>query len=195
MKKAEQTREYIIERTAPVFNTKGYAGTSLTDMTEATGLTKGSIYGNFDNKDEVALAAFDFNLRKVNNVVRAALEKHSTAREQLLAYVKVYQDFASHPFPNGGCPVLNTSTECDDTHPALKKKAAAAIESWKKMLTDLIQQGIAEKSFRKNIHVEQTALTIIAMIEGATMISRVTGKNQYRSLIMDSVKTLLESLE
>lgn len=164
-------------------------------MTAATGLTKGSIYGNFTNKDEVALAAFDFNLRKVNSLLQEELEKHSTAREQLLAYVKVYQDFASYPFPAGGCPVLNTSTESDDTHPALKKKAADAIASWKKMLTTLIQKGIAEKAFRKNVNAEQTALTIIAMIEGATMISRVTGKHQYRALIMDSVKKLVETLK
>jgi len=38
-------------------------GTSLSDMTDATGLTKGSIYGNFNSKDEVALAAFDHNLK------------------------------------------------------------------------------------------------------------------------------------
>ena len=59
MNKAERTRQYIIEKTAPIFNKKGYAGTSLSDMTGATGLTKGSIYGNFNDKDEVALAAFD----------------------------------------------------------------------------------------------------------------------------------------
>jgi TetR/AcrR family transcriptional repressor of nem operon len=37
---------------------KGYSGTSMSDITAATGLTKGSIYGNFENKDEVAIAAF-----------------------------------------------------------------------------------------------------------------------------------------
>lgn len=195
MTKAEQTREYIIEQTAPIFNTKGYAGTSLTDITAATGLTKGGIYGNFSNKDEVALAAFDFNLKKVNSILQGELQKYATAKEQLLTYVKVYQDFTSYPFPTGGCPVLNTSTECDDTHPALRKKAADAVHSWKKMLTVLIERGISEKAFRKSVDAEQTALTIIAMIEGATMIARVTGKNQYRMLIMDSVKKLVESLE
>ena len=59
MSKAEKTRQFIIEKTAPIFNKKGFAGTSLSDMTEATGLTKGSIYGNFADKDEVAMAAFD----------------------------------------------------------------------------------------------------------------------------------------
>ncbi len=57
--KAERTRQYIIASTAEIFNKKGYEGTSLTDLTSATKLTKGSIYGNFRNKEEVAAAAFD----------------------------------------------------------------------------------------------------------------------------------------
>ena len=58
MSKAEKTREFIIEKAAPIFNTKGYAGASLNDIIDATGLTKGSIYGNFENKDEVAIAVY-----------------------------------------------------------------------------------------------------------------------------------------
>ncbi len=71
MSKAEETRAYIIEKTAHIFNKKGFEGTSLSDMTSATGLTKGSIYGNFANKDEVALEVFDFNLRKIDHVIRS----------------------------------------------------------------------------------------------------------------------------
>lgn len=43
MTKAEKTQAYIIERTAPLFNAKGYAGTLINDLMEITGLTKGSI--------------------------------------------------------------------------------------------------------------------------------------------------------
>ncbi|NGM90654.1 helix-turn-helix transcriptional regulator, partial [Parapusillimonas sp. SGNA-6] len=66
MSKSENTKQFIVEKTAPVFNTKGYAGTSMNDIMSATGLSKGCIYGNFENKDEVALAAFDYNHNKVN---------------------------------------------------------------------------------------------------------------------------------
>ena len=64
MSKAERTKQFIVEKTAPIFNMKGYAGTSVNDMMAATGLTKGSIYGNFKNKDDVALAAFDHNRKR-----------------------------------------------------------------------------------------------------------------------------------
>jgi AcrR family transcriptional regulator len=44
-----------------LFNTKGYNSTSLSDITQATGLTKGSIYGNFENKDQVAIEVYKYN--------------------------------------------------------------------------------------------------------------------------------------
>src|ERR1700736_1101389 len=129
MNKAEKTKQFIVEKTAPIFNTKGYAGTSLSDMTDATGLTKGSIYGNFTNKDEVALAAFDHNWKKVAGIIRQEMDKKSTMKEKLLVYVNVYDNFLQLPFPAGGCPLLNTAIEADDTHPILKKKASEAIIS------------------------------------------------------------------
>jgi TetR/AcrR family transcriptional repressor of nem operon len=73
--KADRTRQFIIETTANIFNKKGYAGTSLSDLTLATGLTKGSIYGNFENKEDVALAVFDYNHSKILTQVRKKMDE------------------------------------------------------------------------------------------------------------------------
>ena len=51
MGKAEETRQYIIEKSALIFNKQGYAGTSINDITDAVNMTKGAIYGNFENKE------------------------------------------------------------------------------------------------------------------------------------------------
>lgn len=194
MSKAERTRQFIVEKTAPIFNTKGYAGTSLADMTEATGLTKGSIYGNFENKDEVALACFDYNLRKVNSIITQEIEKADTIKGKLLVYASVYENFLKLPFPEGGCPVLNTATEADDTHPALREKVGDAITGWKNRLVNLIKKGIEQKEFKGPDNPEQLALTIIAMIEGAIMMVKVTGKLNYRKLVLQSVEKMIMDL-
>jgi len=194
MNKAENTKQFIVEKTAPIFNTKGYAGTSLSDMTDATGLTKGSIYGNFANKDEVALAAFDFNLSKIQQILREEMSKETSARKKLLVYAKVYDGSFLHSFPKGGCPILNTAIEADDTHPALKKKAAEAILSWKNKIVKLIDEGIKSKEFKQSVNAEQIALTVISMIEGITMISNLTGKQNYRKAVMQSVENYINSI-
>ena len=79
-KKAERTTAYIIETVAPIFNKHGYIGTSMSDLTEATGLTKGAIYGNFENKEALALSAFEHNR---NMLLKAIDDKLSTGTEAL----------------------------------------------------------------------------------------------------------------
>ncbi len=195
MSKAEKTKQFIVEKTAPIFNMKGYAGTSLSDMTEATGLTKGSIYGNFENKDEVALAVFDHNLQKVHNIISSEMSKRKSNKDRLLAYVEVYNDFLNLPFPQGGCPILNTAIEADDTHPELRKKASGAIINWKKKIVQLIEKGIQANEFKSVKDPEQIALSIIALIEGGTMISKLTGKLNYRKLIMQSAEKMIRDLK
>lgn len=194
MSKAERTRNYIIEKTAPVFNKKGYAGTSINDLTEATGLTKGSIYGNFLNKDQVALAAFDYNLGKIKAVILRGMKTKKSVKEKLMVYVEVYKDFLIYPFPDGGCPILNTATEADDTHPDLKEKAHNAILEWKASLAELVEAGKKDGEIKSEVNAERFALTLIATLEGAVMIAMLTGKLNYRNMIMKSVEENIMAL-
>lgn len=195
MRKSDVTRQLIIEKTAPVFNRKGYAGTSLNDLTLATGLTKGSIYGNFSGKDEVALAAFEYNLSQITTLVAQEAATATTAAGKLLAYAESYSALFGTISAAGGCPILNTSVEADDTHPALRKKAADAIRSWKKQLERIINKGMETGELRNDIIPEHTAITMIAIIEGAIMISRVCNNNNYFSIAMQQVKLMIASLE
>ena len=60
LSKSAQTKQFIIEKAAPIFNKKGFAATSMNDILEATGLAKGGVYGNFTSKEEIALLAFEY---------------------------------------------------------------------------------------------------------------------------------------
>src|SRR3954471_30399 len=93
LSKAERTRRFIVETTAPIFNKKGYAGTSMSDLTDATGLTKGSIYGNFANKDAVALAVYDYNYALINSELVAAVSQHSSMIGKLYAMAAFYKTY------------------------------------------------------------------------------------------------------
>lgn len=194
MSKADKTKEYIIEKTASIFNTKGYAGTSLNDLTGVTGLTKGSIYGNFKNKDDVALEAFKYNFSMMSNFFSSEMEKRKTYREKLLVYPDVVGNFTESKLPQGGCPVLNTAVESDDTHPLLKQQTSLAFNRWKDKIVDLIKDGITSGEFNANIHPEQVALTILALLEGGIMIRKLTDNQKYIEDIMKSLHDYIERL-
>lgn len=194
MSKAERTKEFIVEKTAPIFNTKGFAGTSLSDMTEATGLTKGSIYGNFANKDEVALASFDYNLRKLRAFIHGEEEKATTIKEKLMVRTRIFGEFSTTAYPIGGCPLNNTATEADDTHPELKARVVDAIESWKERTMRMIEEGISNGEIAADTNVEQTALTIISIIQGAILVAKTTGKREYGRSVMEVTRKYIAEL-
>ena len=192
--KSERTKQFIIEQTAPVFNAKGFAGTSLTDLTEATGLTKGSIYGNFENKDEVALAAFDYNFEKVTNYIRSKILATDHSVDRLLIYPAVYRNFLTIPFLQPGCPILNTSTEADDTHPRLKQKAADALLFWKRSIENLVKRGIERKEIKSGTNPAEIAVVLMSLIEGAIMQAKVSGKANDLRIAMNYLATMIEGI-
>jgi AcrR family transcriptional regulator len=193
--KAERTRKFIIESTAEIFNRKGFSGTSLSDLTEATGLTKGSIYGNFENKEEVALAVFDFNYSIIRSLIREELSKVSAPRDKLMVYANVYQTINRSPDDRGGCPILNTAVEADDTNYLLKNKAAQAIVGWADNLSAIMESGIQSGVFKADIKVRQLALTIIALVEGGLMIARATDDPANMDQVVATIQELISEME
>ncbi|MTH15858.1 TetR/AcrR family transcriptional regulator [Flavobacterium sp. LC2016-01] len=196
MSKAEKTKAFIVEKAAPVFNKKGYAGTSIADIVDATGLTKGSIYGNFENKDELAVASFHFNVHKLQRYFLNEIRLQSTAKGKLMVYPRLYTGQFNEIFTSGGCPILNTATEADDTHPVLRMYVQMALNFWQEKLARIIENGISTGEFKaKDIDPKKTALGIIASIEGAVMISKISGDRQNFSDIMASVKIVIDALD
>jgi len=194
MTKAERTRQFIIEQTAPIFNRKGYAGTSLNDMMDATGLTKGAIYGNFENKDAVAAAAFDYNFSRITNHLKTRILSKESAIERLLVYPEVYRDFLSIPFLQAGCPILNTSTEADDTHPLLKSKAAQALALWKSSVEKHILRGIELGEIKPDTDATRVTVVLMSLIEGAVMQAKVTNRSTELRIAMDFLEEMILNL-
>jgi len=195
LSKADRTRQFIIETTAGIFNTKGYAGTSMSDLTEATGLTKGSIYGNFGNKEDVALAVFDHNYAKVSGLIQQRIQSAKNYHDKLMVYAQVYDQFTRSSFPVGGCPILNTAVEADDTNSLLKDRAAKAILKWKKGVQDLIQSGVDAGEFKQGLDHSRIALSIIALVEGGIMISKVTNSQACLDKIMITVESIISEMK
>lgn len=195
MSKADRTKQFIIEKTAPIFNTKGYAGTSLNDMMEATGLTKGSIYGNFVNKDDVALAGFDHNYSLIVAYLRKQVEVRPNMIDRLLVYPETYRNFLELPILKAGCPILNTSTEADDTHPLLRAKAINALMFWKNIVIKSINTGIERKEIKETTDANQFAYILMSLIEGAVMQAKVTDNSEVLKVTMDYLENLIKELK
>lgn len=187
MSKAEQTRQFIIEKTATLFNKNGYAGTSLSDMTAATGLTKGSIYGNFQNKEEVAIAVFKHSLGELTGKIKRAIAAETSAYDKLLAFINFYRNNWSSISVKGGCVMLNAATEVDDALPFMKSTVQQAFANWAKEMTKIMEAGIKKNEFRKDIDTKAYASTFLMLIEGGILLSKVVNGPDHLNLALDRI--------
>ena len=193
MSKAENTRQFIVEKIAPIFNKQGFAGTSLSDMTDATGLTKGSIYGNFANKDEVALAVFDYNFSRLNKGLDAVIAGCTNSIDALMKMANFYRVEIRNTITGGGCPILNTAIEADDTHPELKLRAAKGIKDWKKKIETIIKKGSAAGEIKATINAAEFAIEFISIIEGGIMLTKTTGDLGMLNICIKRVEKIINT--
>lgn len=191
---SENTRQAIVESTADLFNKKGYAGTFISDLTAATGLTKGGIYGNFKNKDDVAIAALEYNIKRRAAIIDRKVFAVSDYRAQLIAYADLFSSRENQVFAPGGCPLMNTACEADDTHPELMKLVSTEMARSKNELIAIVENGIQSKVFKANTNANKIALTIIALVEGSVLLGRMLKSNEDRNLILDSIKDLIDQI-
>lgn len=191
--KSEQTKEYIIEKIAPIFNTKGYAGTSISDIMEETGLSKGCIYGNFENKDELALAAFEYNHNKVNELIRSKILEREYSIDRLLVYPRIYKNYFRYPFLHAGCPILNSATEVDDTHPMLRARVIEALDFWRTSIERQVARGIHRKEINPLTNPTELAIIMISLIEGSFMQAKLNNRLLELKITMNYLENLIIS--
>ncbi len=192
MSKAEQTRQFIIEKTAPIFNKKGYFATSLSDITTATGLTKGSIYGNFKDKDDLATHVYTYQSRKISEAVNQQITQQKTSLKKLLSFFDFYKDNFKNIAASGGCPMMNAAVEADDSLSFLTPKVRRSFDLWRQRLILILEEGVANGEFKQHISAENFAITFMAMVEGGILLSKISGRGKDLAIVLDKMKEMVD---
>jgi len=191
MSKAERTRQFIIEKAAPIFNSKGMAGTSMSDIMEATQLAKGGLYGNFESKEALCLEAFTHLTNLTHDAVTKNINAATGAKNKLFALLDFYDDrmLAKNI---GGCPILNFGTEADDTNPLIRQKVSEVINRFKGRFVKIITEGQTNGELQQTFDAELFALKAFTMIEGAILISKIQNDLKNLHIIIDLLKKEIE---
>jgi AcrR family transcriptional regulator len=72
-RRRQQTREHLLAAAAQVFGERGFHGASLDEVAAVAGFTKGAVYSNFKNKEDLFLALFKANYDREMDAIRATL--------------------------------------------------------------------------------------------------------------------------
>lgn len=190
MTKGEQTRNYIIEKAAPLFNIKGMAATAMSDIMDATGLSKGAIYVHFQDKQALITEAVDHNLKMYAMKIEMALQQVPAAKDKLFSFIDLLSTPVK-PVIEGGCPILNFATEADDTDPLIREKVSRAVDWFEKKIVQIIKAGIKNGEFDADWDYRDFATVMFAMLEGGHVACRVANSNQRMKPIAATLKKMI----
>ncbi|MCI3918874.1 TetR/AcrR family transcriptional regulator [Paenibacillus sp. TRM 82003] len=195
MKKGEQTRRHIISKSAELFNMQGYAGVSLNEITNATGIQKGGIYKHFVNKDEIAIEAFEYAADTVLEQFATAVSTRQSARGKLISMFELYSNVVDSPPFAGGCPVMNAAIEHDDGHLLLREKTRDRMREFIAFIKNILDEGITNGEFKSGIDQDSIATFLIAALEGGIMLSKLEADNRHIRYSKDHISAYLKTLE
>jgi AcrR family transcriptional regulator len=177
--KAERTTAFIIETVAPVFNKHGYVGTSMSDLTEATGLTKGALYGNFENKEALALAAYEYSIDKLLNAIDERLSVEGDSLEKLFSLTKFYRNYDIFTLEIGGCPVLNVGVDARHNNKQLAAAASETIKVIEGKIALVLENGVNNNEIYLPVPPLQFAKQLYTMLQGAIAMTTITNDRKY----------------
>ena len=200
MKKSDKTRQFIIDKAADLFNTQGFSGTSMKDIMDATGLSKGAIYGNFKReskdkqgvKEEIAIAAFEHAIGKVLTAVGRRTRIIENTIDKLKAVVYYYKERILNPPVEGGCPIQNTAIEMDDNHLELRRHVVESMDRWQERMIYTLQKGKKRGEVRADLDEKEFAINFIATLEGGIMLTQLYKDNNYFNPVSRQLLRMIE---
>jgi len=190
--KAKQTSAFIIQTVAPIFNQNGYAATSLSDITKATGLTKGAIYGNFKNKEELAIAAFSMTVKNMLRRITAHQTLSDSPIKKLSLITDFYRNYYNYSQELGGCPILNMGVDAKHQHTELFKYVQYTINKIQDNMALLIDTGKEKGEIKSSINSKLYAKRLYTMIIGAIFMTHTMEDTNYLRQTMDQIDGIIQ---
>ncbi|HKE45856.1 MAG TPA: TetR/AcrR family transcriptional regulator [Steroidobacteraceae bacterium] len=177
MSKGDETRQRILERAAPLLNRQGFQAAPVSEIMRVTGLQKGGLYNHFESKEELALAAFDLLMERIEQKVGQVHRSHSSPLAQLHAHIDLIAGGGTRT--EGGCPMANSMVESDDSNPALRKRVVKVLEKWRALLTHTVARGIVAGELRADVNPDEVATRIITSLEGGHLLRNFYDEPRY----------------
>jgi AcrR family transcriptional regulator len=193
-RRREQTREYLLRAAAEVFAERGFHGASLDQVAAVAGFTKGAVYSNFKNKDDLFLALLESIQQREMDALHATLEASDILPEARLPdfvgliraqttelgadWNKLYQEFVLYAMRN----------------PGARKKLAAFDKASIERVARLIEAERTRHGITTPIHTEHVASIIVALFHGINLMQGLDVQGVDESFLEDVIAFLARGL-
>jgi TetR/AcrR family transcriptional regulator, transcriptional repressor for nem operon len=174
--KGAATRDQILDAAGRLIHLRGYHNTSLDDVLRESGVGKGNFYYYFKSKEGLGFAIID---RVVQSFLERTLEPaFADPAADPIGQLHGFLDrlVESHRRRNcvGGCPMGNLASELSDVHEGFRQRLAEIFEHWRVKVAAALERGRASGRLRADLDVAGAAGFVIASLEGAILMAKVT---------------------
>lgn len=194
MRNPKHTKATILKESANLFNVQGYKATSLSDITTATGLTKGAIYKHFKNKEDLEQQALRSLGRQMFDILNKEIKDATSYESKIEVFFTFFKNYLVNPPYAGGCPLLNSAVESDDANPVLRQQSFGMLVTFKSTLRRIMESAKKRNHIKENTDVDQMVHVYIATLEGAMMMSKLERNNDAITICIDFLRNLNQSI-
>lgn len=181
----------FIDRAMRVFWSRGYEGTSINDLVQATGVNRGSIYASFEGKRDIFLAALDRYDERYRARFLAGLAAAGSPREAILAAFRAAAEQVTTPESPAGCLIVNSAVELAPHDPEIAAAVTASLGELRAFFRQRIAEAQASGDIAPDLDAEATTTTLYALFLGLRVMSRASAPAAQKEQIVVQAMRLL----
>ncbi|MDT5339011.1 MAG: TetR/AcrR family transcriptional regulator, transcriptional repressor for nem operon [Mycobacterium sp.] len=164
--------EDVVAAAREQFWSAGYAGTSLEDLTEATGLGRGSLYGAFGDKHQLYLRALDdYCAATMGSVADDLGIPGVPAFDRLVGHLRNVAG-ATPAEAKRGCLMAKSAAELGSTDKDVARRVKASMQKYQALLADTIAEAQRDGDIDPATEPDQLALLVLTLLRGCEALRK-----------------------
>jgi len=188
--KGEKTKEHILKASRKIFIKQGFLNTSVSVIISATGVKKGNLYYHFASKEALGMAVLEDAKDEFFQFLNTSLAGSDPVTKIITSCQTIFNEQKKNNFV-GGCLFGNTALEMTDSNPEFASVIQEVFDRWTETLETLLLKAQQSGDYSSNIPPKLLAKTVVATVEGAIMMSRVSKRKQDLLDFLTVITTLL----
>ena len=183
--------EDVLERAMFVFWKKGYLGTGVVDLEQATGLGRQSLYGTFGDKRALFLQVVERYFERVLKPGIDLLDAPGSARAHLEQVFRFWEATAEAPDFNG-CLIANSVPEFGSQDAEMSEVLRRKLELMEAAFARVLRRAKLAGEVNANLDTRATARSLLALAQGLAVVARVNREPAFVRGVVQTARRMLD---